>query len=166
MSVLCRRAGRRDLGSLQLLWCQARSYEHKVDAHFDITRDAESVAREHHELILSDPRSGFFVAEERGEVLGYLHAQIETGPLGSLPTRYGEVVDLIVFEGRRREGIARRLLEYCRDWFDGQGVDEFRVTLPVNSEPAHRLFGAEGARPRTVTYLSALRPAPERPEQD
>ena len=156
MSVLCRRAGRRDLDALQALWCQARSYEQKVDAHFEITRDAESVAREHHELILSDPRSSFFVAEDLGEVLGYLHAQIETGPLGTLHSRYGEIVDLIVADGRRREGVARRLIAYCKEWFDGQGVDEFRVTLPVNSGPAHRLFGALGARPRTVTYRSAL----------
>ena len=152
MSVLTRRAGRRDLEAILTLWRLLREHEHKLDSRFETNADAEAIAREHHEMILADPRSGMFVAEEQGEVLGYLHAQIETNPLGHLPPRHGEIVNLIVREDRRREGIARRLLDYAREWLDSQGVGEYRVDVPVNSEPAHRLIGAVGARPRTITY--------------
>jgi GNAT superfamily N-acetyltransferase len=164
VSVLCRGAGRRDLDAVHALWLLAREYEHKADPRFETARDAGVVAREHHEMVLADPRTGFFVAEERGEVVAFLHAQIETAPLGYVPARYGEVVDLFVREDRRREQIASRLLAYCREWLEGQGVSEYRVPIPVQSEPAHRLFGNSGARPRTVSYSAEIETPAEEPE--
>ena len=156
MSVIVRRAGRRDLGCIQALWQLLRDLEAKSGSGLALSKDGAQVAGEHREVILADPRSAFFVAEEQGEVLGFLHAQVEPNDPVYEPPRLGRIVDLIVVEERRREGIGTRLVECCREWLLSQGLTEYRVTLPVQASAARLFFERLGTRPLTATHRAPL----------
>ncbi len=156
MSVLIRRAGRRDLERIQILWQRLRELQAKVDARLTPSKDAPQVVREHREVILADPRTAFFVAEEKGKILGYLHAQIETNDPTYDPPRFGTIVDLVVREDRRNERIGSRLLECCREWFISHGLSEYRVAVPVQQPDAQRFFTRAGAPPLRTIHRAEL----------
>ncbi len=150
MSVIVRRAGRRDLKKIQPLWQALRELEMKLDERMKIVKDAADLAREHHEVVLADPRTALFVAEEKEIVLAYLHAQIESNDPTRLPERYGVILDLIVQDSRRREGIGTRLLECTREWFESQGIDELRVRTLARDNVAHDFLKQNELSPRFV----------------
>ena len=156
MSVLIRRAGRRDLERIQLLWQHLRELHAKVDPRLVASKDAAQIAHDHREVILADPRTVFFVAEEKGKLLGYLHAQIETNDPIYDPPRYGTIVDLVLREDRRNEGIGSRLLECCKEWFVSHGLSEYRVAVPMQQPDAQRFFSRAGAPPMMVIHRAEI----------
>ncbi len=157
MSVIVRKAGRRDLQAIQELWQTLRELEAKIDPCFRTSRDGPQLVRQHRQMILADPRSAFLVAEEHGRILAYLHAEIESNDPVLEPARFGVVVDIIVREDRRREGIGGRLMDHCREWFASQAVGEFRAAVPVQHPVAERFFAAQQAVPRQVLYRAEVR---------
>jgi GNAT superfamily N-acetyltransferase len=156
MSVIVRGAGRRDLDAIHELWVQLREAQAKADARLALSAEGRARAREHREVILADPRTRFFVAEEKGRVQGYLHAQVEANDPAYQTERYGVIVDVIVCEDRRSEGIGARLLEAAKDWLRSIGVSEYRVAIPAPARDATRLFERDGAKGLTTTLVRSL----------
>lgn len=144
MSVIVRTAGRRDLEAIHELWVALREEGAKADSRLDLSADGEGRAREHREVVLADPRTRFFVAEEQGDVLGFLHAQVDTLDPSLAHNRVGTIVDLMVWEGRRREGVGTRLWEGALEWFESLALSEVRADVPEHAESARRFFAARG----------------------
>ena len=156
MTVMVRRAGRRDLSELQTLWEQLREIETKADPRLALSTGADRFVAEHREVILADPRSALFVAENQGDLVGYLHAQIDPNDPIYARERYGTVVDLFVSESHRRQGVGSQLLHYCREWFEGQNLSEYRVATSVHNPAAQKFFEHHGALPLTVLQAAPL----------
>jgi GNAT superfamily N-acetyltransferase len=154
MKVLVRRAGRRDLDPIHARWLRLREAEAKADARFAPSKNADQVARDHRELILADPRTAFFVAEERGELVGFLHAQIEQNDPSYEVERYGRIVDVYVDDTRRRQGVGSALLRCCVEWFASLGMPEYHVRTPIAHPDAATFFERAGASVVSIT-LSA-----------
>jgi len=157
VAPLVRRAGRRDLEGIQSLWERLREDEAKLDDRFAPVVGASRLVREHREAILADPRTGFFVAEEQGELIAFLHAQIDPNDPIYAPERYGTIVDLFVAEPSRGQGVGSQLLEYCKEWLHSHNLSEFRVAIPAGNEAARRFFEERGTSPRSVVQAGPLR---------
>jgi len=156
MACIVRRAGRRDLEAIQSLWERLRELQVKADSRLVPAAAAERLVAEHREVVLADPNTSFLIAEEQGEVLGFLHAQIEQGdPIYALE-RYGTIVDLFVLESRRREGIGQQLLQSCLEWFRSLNLQEYRVSTPVHTPEAQRFLEKQGALPLFVVQAAPL----------
>ena len=154
--MLIRRAGRRDLESIQRLWLQLRESSAKADPRLSLASGAERLAEDHREVILADPRTGLFVAEERGEIVGFLHGQIDTNDATHRVERYGNIVDLYVEPGRRRQGVGQQLVEYCREWFESQNVPEFRIESPVSNPATASFLKTLGGEALSVLHVIPL----------
>ncbi|MGH7341981.1 MAG: GNAT family N-acetyltransferase [Candidatus Rokuibacteriota bacterium] len=154
--MIVRGAGRRDLDAIHALWVQLREAQAKADPRFALSSEGPARAREHREIILADPRTRFFVAEEQGRVVGYLHAQVEANDPAYETQRYGVIVDVIVREDRRREGLGARLLEAAKEWLRSAGVHEYRAAIPAPSADATRLFAPDRAEPLATTLVGRL----------
>lgn len=156
MACIVRRAGRRDLEAIQSLWELLRELQVKADSRLAPAAAAERLVAEHREVVLADPNTSFLVAEEQGEVLGFLHAQIEQGdPIYALE-RYGTIVDLFVLELRRGEGIGEQLLQSCLEWFRSLNLQEYRISTPVHTPEAQRFLEKHGALPLFVVQAAPL----------
>ncbi len=85
------------------------------------TDDGEPVARSRFSSLLQDPLWLALVADDCGELIGYAAAQDRGTHL-----RYGDahrtarLHDLLVVEGRRREGVGRALLAGVTEWASGR----------------------------------------------
>ena len=156
MTVVVRRAGRRDLDAIQTLWQQLREQQGKDDLRLQPTAFAAQQAREHHEVVLADRRTAFFVAEDQGEVIAFLHAQIDPNDPAYAPERFGTIVDLFVASACRGRGIGSQLLEFCKDWFRASNLGEYRLATPAGSVAAQRFFEQRGATPLRVVQAASL----------
>jgi GNAT superfamily N-acetyltransferase len=156
VAVVVRRAGRRDLEALQVLWLALREQQAKLDPRLAAGPGAARRAEEHREVILSDRGSAFFVAEDQGKLLGFLHAQITRNDPVFTPERYGEIVDLFVAEPQRSDELATRLVDYAVEWFRSHNVPEYRVWAPAAAPDAGRFFERQGAVPRSICYAAAI----------
>ena len=125
MSEQIRAATAADIDAVLAVWAQARSSAARTPD------DPQVVAR----LLERDP-GALLVAESGGQVVGALIAGWDGWR--------GNVYRLAVLPSRRREGIARALVEAGHDRLREQGAH--RVTALVGGEEggAHRLWRAMG----------------------
>ena len=154
---IVRRAGRRDLDAILELWTLLREHEAKSDSRLALAANASRLAREHLEVILADPNTGLFVAEAQGNVVGFLHAQVEAANPVYSTDRHGSIVDLFVSGSERGQGLGTRLIDYCLEWLRSLNLAEMRVATPVANAGARRLFERAGAHPLTVVQVAWLR---------
>ena len=156
MPPLVRRAGRRDLEAIQSLWVRLREEQGKLDPRLAPGPNAARLEAEHREIVLADRRTAFFVAEDAGELVGFLHAQIDPNDPAYAPERFGTIVDLFVASACRGRGIGSRLLEFCKDWFRASNLGEYRLATPAGSAAAQRFFEQRGATPLRVVLAASL----------
>jgi len=156
VSEIVRRAGRRDLEAIQSLWIAQREREAKLDPRLALAADADTIARDHRQVILADPRTVFLVAEEQGDVVAYLHAQVDSNDPTLDPPQYGTIVDLVVREDRRTAGLGDRLLYACKEWMQSHGLTELRISVPERDADARAFFEDREAVPLAITFVATL----------
>ena len=87
--------------------------------------------------LLAEPGHVVFVAEEAGELLGWIHAQ-EFHSLASPPA--GLVTGLVVTAARRRGGLGRGLLEAVEGWARARSLDVLRLRVNKKRRGARAFY--------------------------
>lgn len=158
MGAIVRRAGRRDLPSIQALWEGLRALGASADPRLRPSANAGKLVAEHREVLLGDPRTAFFVAEEQAEIVGFLHAQIEPNDPVLRPERYGTVVDLFVADSSRGKGVGSQLLARSEEWFRSHNLSQIRIAVPVGHGTAGPFLLRRGAQALSTLYTIELDP--------
>jgi len=94
-----------------------------------------------------------FVAEDGGNVVGYVYAGIEPQSWKELRDRAGFIHDVVVDESKRRRGIAESLLSAAVEWLQKQGVPRVVLWTAEQNVSAQRLFTKLGFR-RTMIEMT------------
>jgi GNAT superfamily N-acetyltransferase len=105
---------------------------------------------------LREPDAAIFVAEEHGEVLGYIYAGIEPQSWKELRDEAGFVHDVVVDERGRRKGIAARLLEAALEWLASRGMPRVILWTAAPNLEAQRVFSRLGFRTTMVEMTREL----------
>jgi ribosomal protein S18 acetylase RimI-like enzyme len=98
------------------------------------------------------------VAEGGGEVVGYAYAALEGNDWMALRGPAGVIYDLVVDEGRRRQGIGRQLLDATLAALAMRGAPRVTLSTAAKNEAAQRLFETAGFR---ATMLEMTREWPK-----
>jgi ribosomal protein S18 acetylase RimI-like enzyme len=120
------------------------------------TTAAEAAARL--ERLLGQAEDAVFAAEDRGAVVGWLHAretcELEVGPCA-------EIAGLVVAADRRGQGFGKALVQAALAWARERGLDTLRVSSNVVRQEAHRWYRAAGfevVKTQAVFQRSTLAP--------
>ena len=100
------------------------------------------------------------VAEaEDGAIAGFafasvlrLGAEYSCGGAASV----GYVNELYVAPAARRNGLARRLADFCEDWLRGQGVTAVQAQVLTGNGAARAMWQAHGMAPVSTVYEKKL----------
>lgn len=133
-----RTAEKPDIPRLLELLEEIRRYH--TDARPDVFRnDSTKYNAENLAAMLKNPAASMFVAEEKGEVLGYAMCQLKENAEHStlLPYKMLYLDDLCVDEKGRGQGVGGELLEYCKAYAKEQGCS--RIELNVWEFPGSAL---------------------------
>jgi GNAT superfamily N-acetyltransferase len=100
--------------------------------------------------LLAAADHGVFVAEEGGEVVGWIHVSLSR-TVESAPK--AEVRGLVVDERSRRRGLGPLLLSAADGWARERGSRRLRVPCNVTRTDAHRFYRREGFREAKVQTI-------------
>ena len=121
--------------------------EEDCEAIFCLNRDAlgydfdlESTRRRL-ALVLIKEGHKVFVAEQNGEVVGYVHAH-DYDLIYSEPMK--NILGIAVFESARRQGVGAKLLRAVEEWAKATGAAGVRLVSGYNRTGAHRFYEALG----------------------
>lgn len=84
-------------------------------------------------------RSRTLVAEENGEVVGFVNAR-------GAQRGWGMVTTLDVAPGRQRRGIGTQLLAAIEEWLAGEGVRVVSLETPADESGARQFYEKHGYR--------------------
>jgi len=94
-----------------------------------------------------------FIAEDGGNVVGYVYAGIEPQSWKELRDTAGFIHDIVVDELARRRGIAESLISAAIEWLQNQGVPRVVLWTAEKNNTAQRLFTKLGFR-RTMIEMT------------
>ena len=94
-----------------------------------------------------------FVAERKGEVVGYVYAGLEPQSWKELREAAGFIHDVLVDESHRRGGIAAALLDAASGWLKAHGAPRVVLWTAERNHAAQRLFEQTGFR-RTMIEMT------------
>jgi GNAT superfamily N-acetyltransferase len=140
-----------DAGELKLRPMQARDADvvAELAAELGYERTAAQV-REWLERLSARGGQAAFVAELRGEVVGWVDVSLEHRLQSEM---FGYIGGLVVKEGLRGAGIGRRLCERAEQWSAAQGAKKIRVTSRSTREGAHRFYLRDGYQQVKVSMV-------------
>ena len=94
-------------------------------------------------------RSLCLVAEEAGEMVGYLAGRLEEGTV-LRPVDVAELESMYVMEGWRGKGVGAGLVEAFLGWAESRGAERASVVAYAANERAIRFYARYGFLPRRV----------------
>ena len=102
---------------------------------------------------LKDVDVVIFVAEQDGDVIGYVYAGLEPISWKELRDACGFVHDVVVDERGRRTGIATALIEKAVEWLRERGAPRVMLWTAEPNAGAQQLFAKLGFR-RTMIEMT------------
>ena len=105
------------------------------------------------EQLKDEPNAVVLVAEQRGEVIGYVYAALEPISWKELRDACGFIHDIVVEERGRRSGVATALMDTAMAWLKERGAPRVVLGTAEQNEPAQRLFARMGFR-RTMVEMT------------
>jgi ribosomal-protein-alanine N-acetyltransferase len=98
-----------------------------------------SYSREELARFIAHRNSRTWVAEESGEIMGFLIADRQ-------PQKVGHIVTIDVVESERRRGVGSRLMVAVEEWAWQQGLRLIYLETAENNLAAQRFYQARGYR--------------------
>ena len=96
------------------------------------------------------------VAEESGQVLGYVYASLEGTSWRDLRGPCGFVHDVYVADEARHRGIGRDLVRAAIEWISAGGLRQVVLWSKTRNESAQRLFASLGFRETMIEMTRDL----------
>lgn len=90
----------------------------------------------------------YFVAQEEDQTVGYVLVSVDNAYAKS-----GSLSDLYVVPAKRRQGIARSLIEKGLGWLKEQQVNSVTIAVHQDNESALKLYRSFGFVPEPDPYL-------------
>lgn len=136
-----------DLDELNDLFNQIDRFH--ASAHperFREAADGQARPRQYFLELINDPTVGFFVAEQAGVLLGFVHVLVQHTPDFNIivPRLVAKVDNLGVREGHRGKGIGRALMEHAEHWAKEKGAVDIELNVYEFNIHAQRLYQQMG----------------------
>ena len=158
MPFTIRRAEARDVESLGRLGAMLMHTHYAFDPlRFLAPREgAERGYASFLEQMLDEPEAAIFVAEEDGEIAGYVFAALEPLSWKELRGPAGFIHDVAVRAESRRHGIATQLTQVAIDWVREQGAPRVLLGSAAPNVHAQALFHRLGFRDTMIEMTKEL----------
>lgn len=152
-SYRVRRGMAEDYDHLGIVFAEAEVF-HRQALPYIFRAPAELFpSRAFYTALIEAPDSAFFVAEEHGDLVGFVTVRMEQAPEEPIlhPRRFAMVDMLAVGHDRQRAGIGRALMEAVHAWATKRGLPEVQLNVWEFNERAIGFYQALG-----YTTLSRL----------
>jgi ribosomal protein S18 acetylase RimI-like enzyme len=137
--------------SIQLNLEHARDYSGypklAKDSPKERTEHLRKIFRKYFKSLLGKKNSVFFVAEERGELIGSVLGKEGKDPPVFKETRIGYIGDFYVKPGFRGKGVGKKLFAELKKWFRQKKFRHIEIGYYSQNKKAKKLYLGMGFRP-------------------
>ena len=136
MNYKIRKAEKEDISKLADLWYDLASMHEDIMEGYELS---ENPKKAWIEFILSnfDKKSMItFIAEDDEKTLGFVTVIIRERPKIFKNTKVGMILDLIVDEDERNQGVGSALIDRSERWINNKGVSVSVLTVAPENENA------------------------------
>jgi len=86
----------------------------------------------------------FFIAKEKGEILGYSGAEIKNNPASFKFKKRGCMFNLYVKPKYHGKGIGKKLINETMKWFKKKRISDLMIMVYNNNKKAHKIYNKFG----------------------
>jgi ribosomal protein S18 acetylase RimI-like enzyme len=137
-----RQATLKDMEAVLDLWQEMMGYHARLDPRFRPAADGRELFREVLQEWMVDETCRILVAEDDGQVVGYIIGRLAENPAVFKQRYLGHVSDICVAPDRRRTGVGRKLFGFLRKWFRGKGLTVAQLNVAALN-PVSQAFWRE-----------------------
>jgi len=137
--ILIRPAEGDDLEAVVYLWQEMMAIHIEQDVAFTLKENAVEAYEPYAESCIGNGAKLTLVAEEEGEIVGYLFGEIITPPPVFPGKKWGVVNEICVSEMHRNIGLGTELLHKAEQWFFKNDADRIECRIGVKN-PVSRSF--------------------------
>ena len=155
---MIRLARQEDAESIGKLWSEMVAFHAQFDpVTFRAAENGAALyARSIHER-LSDAQARILVAEQDGEIVGYVSGMIaDITTEMFVPLRCGLLADIYVSEAFRDQGLGRALVERLVLWFRSQDVAHFEWHVSAKNTAALEFWKSFGGETTILRMRAAI----------
>ncbi len=132
---------RNDVSTIKDLWESLNAHHLAMATNFKQFYSGFTFEKRIESLSKKD-RLTIFVAQDRGENIGYCIASVDD--------RAGEIDSIFVQAQHRRTGIGSELLSRALQWLENQGCETIRVGIAEGNEAAAGFYKRFGFKERMI----------------
>lgn len=127
--VTIRKARVEDAPALANLWHEMVTFHARRGDYWRVRRGSKRSFHNHIADMIAEGTSGVFVAEDEGQPIGFVVAQVASRARCFVQKEHGLICDLAVAEPYRRRGVGEKLFCRAMRWIrdKGLGIAEVRV---------------------------------------
>jgi ribosomal protein S18 acetylase RimI-like enzyme len=140
------RSGRlKDAAKALPVWDEFMDFHKRISAmDFEMVNKAREMWVKYFERHVRSRIRKAIVAEQDGEIIGFLLGEIQKRPPIFATSHRGYVDSIGVLESKRKQGIATLMLDSFAEWADGKGMLYILLNVAVENDIAGRLYEKQG----------------------
>lgn len=148
MTITIRAARAADAEGMYQLWSDMRSHNAKIEPRLVTAPISREDFCDAIDAILGRPDAATFVADDEGQVFGFVRVTVEHNPPDRLPERFAMIGYLFIAPRHRRIGVGRQLMTAAAEWAAKQeGVHHLEMSVLSGDEQAAAFWSGLGFSP-------------------
>ena len=149
-----RKATKKDLDQLVELSHQLYMDQmNRCQVEFILRKNFKRIQKREFSKRLKDPKKVFFVADEDGEIVGFISGNLEEDPPIFMYRKKGHIGEFYVKEEFRGRGIGKKLFAEMKKWFRKKKVKTVRLYVVKCNIGAKKMYKSLGFKPVDIEQL-------------
>lgn len=150
IQIKIRDATEKDLKGIVELWDMLVEQHRTYSDHFALARDGRRKWARYLREKLTEPSTKLIVAEEEGELVGFMMCLLSPQESIFAEKATGVVSDAFVRKDRRKKGVMKEMLRVALKWLDKNKIKAVEVSVAAANLEARAAWGQLGFKPFMV----------------
>lgn len=147
MDIIIRRARASEIDKLVDLWYELINDHLKFEDRLKLSDNCREEYKNYISYHIINPDAFIFVAENKGEVVGYcLSYKIENLPMLK-PDFLGYISDISITDKFKGKGVGTLLIDKAKDWFLSENIKIIQLQVYDKNEMGKKFWEKTGFKP-------------------
>ncbi len=160
--VTLRPATLQDRDTVGALWLDLMQEHEAMEPLFVLADDAALRWRNDYPAWIEDGTRKFLLAEQNGEIIGFIQAHRHVEPPVYAATAEVYIDEIYLRTDSRGLGAGRLLLDAIRQWASEVGAERLRFRVLAKNDDGIKFWEREGARHLVSTYTIPVQPGAQK----
>jgi ribosomal protein S18 acetylase RimI-like enzyme len=143
MPILIRKATPKDFAQLNQIKQEFFLWECKLDKRCNPAYAKKGLGSRLAQN-LKQTNTVFFIALNKGEIIGYVGAEIKKNPVYIKFKERGHLFNIYVRPAYQGRGIGKKLINETMKWFKKKGLHDLMILVHDHNKKAHRIYNKNG----------------------